>query len=63
MIKTERLEAVSPLRKLSGGYGFIRDDEGHRVDSVKKLKKGDVINTTIRDGTLTSRIEDINFGG
>ena len=63
MIKTERLEAVSPLRKLSGGYGFIRDYEGHRVDSVKKLKKGDVISTTLRDGTLTSRIEDINFGG
>ncbi|WP_036606406.1 exodeoxyribonuclease VII large subunit [Oribacterium sp. P6A1] len=63
MIKTERLEAVSPLRKLSGGYGFIRDDEGKRVDSVKKLKKGDLISTTLKDGTLKSRIEDINFGG
>ncbi|ETP71866.1 exodeoxyribonuclease VII, large subunit [Lachnospiraceae bacterium JC7] len=63
LLETERLEAVSPLKKLSGGYGFVQDDKGHKVDSVKKIKKGELITTTLRDGTLKSRIEEINSGG
>lgn len=62
-VQTERLEAVSPLKKLSGGYGFIRNGEGRRIDSVKKIKKGELMITTLKDGTVKSRIEDINPGG
>lgn len=59
-LRTEKLEAVSPLRKLSSGYGYVQDAEGHRVDSVGKLAVGDLITTQLRDGSFRSRVEQIS---
>lgn len=59
MVHTERLEASSPLRKLSGGFGFLQDETGHKVDTVKRLKKGELLTTTLKDGSFKSRIEEI----
>ena len=58
-LRTEKLESVSPLRKLSSGYGYVQDAEGHRVDSVGKLAVGDLITTQLRDGSFRSRVEPV----
>ena len=58
-LRTEKLEAVSPLRKLSSGYGYVQDAEGHRVDSVGKLAVGELITTQLQDGSFRSRVEQI----
>lgn len=58
-LRTEKLEAVSPLRKLSSGYGYVQDAEGHRVDSVGKLAVGELITTQLQDGSFQSRVEQI----
>ena len=58
-LRTEKLEAVSPLRKLSSGYGYVQDAEGHRVDSVGKLAVGELIATQLQDGSFRSRVEQI----
>ncbi len=60
-LRTERLEALSPLRKLSSGYGYVQDAEGHRVDSVQKLKTGELLTIALQDGSFESRVEGI-FG-
>ena len=59
-LRTEKLEAVSPLRKLSSGYGYVQDAGGHRVDSVEKLAVGDLITTQLQDGSFRSRVEQIS---
>ncbi|MDO4438948.1 MAG: exodeoxyribonuclease VII large subunit [Eubacteriales bacterium] len=59
MILAGRQEALSPLKKISGGYGYIMDDEGKTIYSVKDIKQGDEIVTVIRDGKIRSVVKDI----
>ena len=59
MILAGKQEALSPLRKISGGYGYIMDDKGKTVYSVNDIKAGDEIITVIRDGRIRSRINSI----
>lgn len=59
MILAGKQEALSPLRKISGGYGYIMDDKGKTIYSVKDIKAGDEIITVIRDGRIRSRINSI----
>lgn len=59
-LRTERLEALSPLRKLSSGYGYVQDVDGHRVDSVQKLKMGELLTIALQDGSFESRVEGIS---
>lgn len=50
------LEGGSPLKKISGGCGFVTDTEGHRVQSVKELDPGDCIHIRMQDGKITARV-------
>ena len=47
-----RLDAVSPLKRLESGYAFVSDAEGNMIDSVKKIKQGDVFAVKMKDGTV-----------
>ena len=38
-----RLDALSPLKKLSGGYGFVTDSRGNAVRSIGQTGTGDRI--------------------
>ena len=58
-LRTEKLEAVSPLRKLTSGYGYVQDADGHRVDSIAKVEMGELITTQLQDGSFRSRVEEI----
>ena len=59
MILAGKQEALSPLRKISGGYGYIMDDKGKTVYSVNDIKAGDEIITVIRDGRIRSCINTV----
>lgn len=59
LIKTERLEALSPLKKLTQGYGYIQSQSGSRVDSVEKTGIGELIDISLMDGKIKSRVESI----
>lgn len=56
-ILTAKMELMSPLKKLSGGYGYIRDSEGRRVDSIQKVQNGDQLITTLLDGEIISIVD------
>lgn len=53
-----RLEALSPLKKLSGGYGFVTDARGKAVKSIAQAKTGDEIGISVRDGRIKARVTD-----
>ncbi len=60
-LRTERLEAQSPLRRLREGYGYLQDEDGHRIRSVQGLRVGDRITARLTDGYFESRIEYVGY--
>ena len=52
-----RLQGLSPLEKISGGYGFLMDGQGKRVVSVSQIKAGDALEIRVRDGRIQARAE------
>lgn len=50
------LDAVSPLKKLSGGYAYLSDQSGHPLNSVKKMKPGSDFRVTLRDGKVLAEV-------
>jgi len=50
-----KLEVLNPLNTLSRGYSIIKKDN-KVVPSIKDIKKDDIINITLKDGELTSKI-------
>ena len=53
-----RLEGLSPLSRLSGGYSYVSNASG-TVNSIKKTKKGDELSIYMSDGIVSSRVESI----
>lgn len=55
---SERLWGLSPLKKLSQGYGFITDQEGRRLESVCQADPGTKITVRVSDGKILARVEE-----
>ncbi|MEY8235881.1 exodeoxyribonuclease VII large subunit [Lachnospiraceae bacterium 66-29] len=61
-----RLDALSPAKKLSQGYAFVADQEGHSVRQVEKLRQGDVLQIYMSNGKVQAQvceIEQSNWAG
>ena len=56
---SEQFDALSPLRLLSNGYSYVRDEEGRRVSSAEKLTKGELLELHFSDGSAKARVEEI----
>lgn len=50
------LEKNSPLARISGGCGFLTDQSGRKVTSIRQLHEGDDITIRVRDGSASARI-------
>ncbi len=51
---TERLEGLSPLKRLSEGYSFVTDAAGHTIKSVRQVKPGDELEINVSDGMINA---------
>lgn len=51
-----RLDGMSPLKRLGGGYAFVADEAGQAVLSVSHVREGDHLDVTLRDGQLGVRV-------
>ena len=51
------LDALSPLQTLARGYSVTTNTDGRPVQSVTQVESGDLIQTRLHDGLLTSRVE------
>ena len=49
---------LSPLKKLSQGYGFVTDAKGDRLASIKQAPVGSRIHVQVADGKLTAAVEE-----
>ena len=52
-----KLWGLSPLKKLGQGYGFVTDESGERLASVKQAPVGSSIHVQVADGKLTATVE------
>lgn len=56
-IRAQRLEGMSPLRKLSQGFAFLTDEKGQSLKSIASVKKGDTIVVSVVDGDIYAKTE------
>jgi len=49
------LEALNPLLTLKRGYGIIKYND-KAIDSIKKIKKDDIINIELQDGKFDAKV-------
>lgn len=57
-VASGKLWGLSPLKKLSQGYGFATDESGERLASVKQAPVGSRIHVQVADGKLTANVEE-----
>ena len=51
----EKLEGLSPLKKIQSGYAYVTDDKGHNVKSILGTKEGDMLNIRVTDGIINAK--------
>ena len=58
-IRREQLIALNPKNILNRGYSITMDSNGNVIDSVANLDKLQKITTVLKDGTITSTIDNV----
>lgn len=53
---SSRLHSQSPLKKIGGGYGYVTDEGGRPLESVKQVKTGDAILVRVPDGRIEAMV-------
>ncbi len=53
-----RLHGLSPLEKISKGYGFLTDADNKRIEHARDVEVGDTITVRISDGRLTATVTE-----
>ena len=56
------LSALSPLAVLARGYGFVQNEEGKTVSSIKNMSVGERIRITMNDGSAEAQITSLKEG-
>ncbi len=59
----DKLESYSPLKVMSRGYCYCRDEQGNIIRSVKDLTPRGLLNLSFSDGQARCRTEEIEEGG
>lgn len=54
----ERLEGLSPLKKLNQGYSFVADGNGKAVSSIKDVRPDDNLTIHVTDGEIMAKVEE-----
>lgn len=59
----QRLDDLSPIKKLAYGYSYITDDSGKNIKKVSDTNIGDLIDVRVSDGKIYAKVEKIDIGG
>ena len=58
-LDASRLEGLSPLKKLSAGYGFVQKKSGEALRSVTQAEPGDTVCVYVTDGSLETLVKEV----
>ncbi|MBO4325136.1 MAG: exodeoxyribonuclease VII large subunit [Lachnospiraceae bacterium] len=63
-VAAARLDGLSPLKKLGGGFGYISEPDGKPVVSITQRKPGDTVRIVLKDGELNAEVKSaVAFAG
>ncbi len=54
-----RLDGLSPLKRLRGGYGYLTGEDGKAVDTVDRIQPGQKVLLRISDGRICAQVTEI----
>lgn len=55
----ERMNAVSPVKRLGSGLAYLSSGNGKRISHVKEIRAGDMIKIRMQDGEATAEIREV----
>ena len=58
-VMTARLDSLSPLKRLAGGYAYVENADKKHVNSIKDVNTGDDIRMFLRDGYIAAVVKDV----
>lgn len=58
-IYASRLQEASALTRLSAGYAYVQNENGEKVSSVRKLKRGDKLKVQFKDGYADTSVDSV----
>ena len=56
-VLAEKLDGVSPLRRMASGYAFVSDEKGRGIRTPESVKKGDKLRLALKGGFIHARVE------
>lgn len=56
---SERLEGVSPVKKLAQGYSYVTDEDGHTLTDTEGIKTGDHVKIRLLKGALEAEVTEV----
>lgn len=57
-IYAERLQGMSPLKRISRGFAYVADSNAKPLNTINQIKKDDEITLIIRDGKIKAKVTD-----
>ena len=58
-IFAERMERLSPLRKLSGGYAYVTDSKEKALLCVSQVDRGDEVTIQLLEGKIKAEVTEV----
>ncbi len=55
----ERLNLLSPLNRLTGGYAYVTDNDGVPLKSVQGIENGDSLKISLSDGYIRATVDKV----
>lgn len=57
-LSATRLCGLSPLSKISGGFGYLEDSRGKTIRSIEDVERGEYIKIIVSDGSISAAVAD-----
>lgn len=58
-LTAQRLDGLSPLKKLSSGYAFVSDEKGKSVKDIHQLSPGDELSVHLIGGQAKTKVTEV----
>lgn len=58
-IQIEKLNGLSPVRKLNQGFAYVEEADGGVVKSIRQVEKGDELTVYVTDGLIRTSVKAV----
>lgn len=58
-IQIEKMNGLSPVRKLNQGFSYVEEADGDVVKSIRQVKKGDELTVYVTDGLIRTSVKAV----